>query len=217
MENESGLPGGLDEDLSLGRISGYEGAESIITARCDDIIWRARLDANAIVAKAEEYSQRIIAKASEKAVNDLNQAVEEGFAQGLEKGQAQALDMLKQQIDELKEINQQIEKSKAEILEDYEEDIKETALAIAKKIIDAELQKDDKAFLNLYKKAVQELSPQEWVKLTVSKFEESFASSNSELLRSLAKEAKTIKISVLENASPGTCIVETPKVLPMPA
>ncbi len=191
-------------------ISGSVSTGDLMTARCEKMIWRARMDANKIIVEAENLSKAMIEQTLEKIKTDHEAAVEEGYNEGLAKGEAVGLEMIRAQLDEIRGLIEEIERQKAQILQVHEEGLKEFSLMLTRKIIDSEMRAGDKAFLSLYKKAVQDLHTQDWVKLTVSSAEEEFATSNAEVLRQMVRGAKNIKISVIENALPGTCIVETP-------
>jgi flagellar assembly protein FliH len=182
-----------------------------ISKSCEKMIWQARMDANKIVVRAEEFAKRMLDQASKKANNELIHARENGYLEGLETGKAQAMEQIDFQLAELSALIKSIEQQKAALLEKHEQNLKAFALELAKKIINTELQANDQAFLALYKSAIQELNTQDWVKVTVSGCEASFATSYSELLQNLTQEAKSIKVTVIENAPPGTCIVETPQ------
>lgn len=182
-----------------------------IDKKHEKLLWRARADAFKIVEEAERFYKIMVRNAEEKAKSNLNEAKEIGYAEGFQKGKEEADILMREKLSELSELISVIERQKEEILQKYEESLKDLALSVAKRVIETELQSGDEAFLSLYKNAVQEIGKQEWIKLTVSENEEKFATSNSELLRSMVKGAKSIKIITLEDASIGTCIVETPQ------
>ena len=193
------------------KVSIVDPSEVLSSEKYEELLWRARNEAREIVEKADQVSKRLMDNAAQKAKIERKNAQELGYAEGLKKGREEALAMTKTAISELQLLLQSIEKEKEAVLKKHEDDLQELALGIARKVIDSELQKDDKAFLSIYKNAVQELSGQEWVKVSVSEFDKEFATSNSELLKSMVRGAKSIKVIVLEGAPRGTCVVETPQ------
>ncbi len=175
-----------------------------------EILWQARLKAQKIIENANGSAKKIIQNANQKAQSELERAQKAGYEKGFALGKENAEAQVKEVVDELLQLIGSIDEAKSDILCQYENQLKDLALHIAKKIIDTELKKNDSLFLSLYKNAIKQHNEQKWLKLTVSQYEAEFATSNPDLLLSLAKGAQDIKITVAKNAPQGTCIVETP-------
>lgn|GEM_PF-3371790 len=171
---------------------------------------QARAKAQKIIENANEFAKKIIQNATQKAQKEYEHAQKIGFENGFLEGKQKAENEMKAAMEELITLNAAMEEERKTIICKYEEELKELALDIAKKVINTELEKNDSLFISLYNNAVKQHSEQKWLKVTVSQFEAEFATSNAELLLSMVKGAQDIKFSILANAPRGTCIVETP-------
>lgn len=195
-----------EENNDVSKIIPYEKPSKKNT----EVIWQARAKAQKIIENANDFAKKIIQNATQKAQKEFERAqkigYENGYLMGKEKGQAE----LKEALNEFLMLNCALEKERENILCKYEDELKELALDIAKKVINTELEKDESLFISLYNDAVKQHSEQKWLKVTVSEYEAEFATSNAELLLSMVKGAEDIKFSILANAPRGTCIVETP-------
>ncbi len=177
----------------------------------EKMIWRARMEANKIVSEAEAFYQSVIEQAAVRIFAEEEEARKKGFAEGFRAGEEAALQGIRGKMEELQALIEKIENERESVLTLHEADLKELALTVAEKIIETALTSEEQAFLSIYRNAIQEINGQEWMRLTVSPFEFAFATANAELLKGMVRGAQSIKISVLEDAAPGTCIVETPQ------
>jgi len=175
-----------------------------------EIIWQARAKAQKIIENANEFAKKIMENATQKAQKEFERSQKIGYENGYLAGKEEAKNEMKTALNDFLMLNSALEKERETILCKYEDELKELALDIAKKVIDTELEKDDSLFISLYNNAVKQHSEQKWLKVTVSEYEAEFATSNAELLLSMVKGAEDIKFSILANAPRGTCIVETP-------
>ncbi|MPM75563.1 hypothetical protein SDC9_122557 [bioreactor metagenome] len=179
--------------------------------REEEMINQARMEAHRITERAEAAAVKILQKASVKAQEELERAYQTGLDNGLNDGRKKAKEELRFSIGEVVRLVSSIEEGKKTIFARYEKDLKNLTVDIAEEIINEKLQQDNRLFLNIYQKAVCQYNEQDWIKLTVSGFEEEFVTSNAELLLSMTKDATDLKIAVLKEAPRGTCIVETPE------
>ena len=167
--------------------------------------------AESIIKAAEENAKKILESAKTKAETERMSAQDLGYEAGLKLGREKACQENMDVMNEILEFLRFIEKQKDSILKAHEEEIRDLAINIARKIIRTELDTKSSTFLDIYKNAVQEIRDQEWIKVSVSGCEAEFATSNSDLLLSYVKGTKHIEIETLDAASRGTCIVETPQ------
>lgn len=181
----------------------------IISSRADEIISQAKAAADEIMDRTQSLSGQMLREAAEKGEEERQRARREGYEAGYSEGVKAAQAELEGGLREVRELIHGIEVQRESMLLGYEEEIKGLALNIAKKIVESELQTRDRAFLSLYKSALSELNRHERVKITVSPHEEAFASLHGDLLKSLARDAQSIKVEIDRTAEPGTCIVET--------
>lgn len=165
--------------------------------------------ANAVIEKANRYAAEVYKQAQEKAEKVLKDSYDEGFAKGYEEGRTKADAEARETLGRITALLEYIDSKKNEMIEGNKRNIIKLAIQIAQKIVEKELTQDDKTFINIFKKAVEEIHGQKRVKLTVSGYEAEFATMSSDYLLSMVKDAEQIDISVLSDAPRGTCIVET--------
>jgi flagellar assembly protein FliH len=189
-----------------------EGSGAVSEKR-EEPLWRSRADAREIIEKAQQISRKILESTVEKAKTEEKNAEEAGYSNGFEAGRQEAANRIKTELEELVTLVDSLDRQKEAILARYQDDLKDLALGIARKIIDTELETGDRAFISMFQKAVQEMNGQEWVKVTVSDFEAAVATSNAEFLRALVRNAKKITIVPVEGAPRGTCVIETPQCI----
>ncbi|MEA4831997.1 MAG: FliH/SctL family protein [Oscillospiraceae bacterium] len=164
---------------------------------------------DAIIEKASRLSEKIIKTAEEKAAETLKKAYEIGYSEGYGKGKEQALSEAQCSLDSIESLFKNIDTKKSEIIKSNEKNIIKLAIQIAEKIINKELSEDEGAFTGIFKKAVEDLFDEKWIKLTVSEYETGFTTSSGESLLEIANGADRVDVSVNKGAPRGTCVVET--------
>lgn len=174
-----------------------------------DYKYGSTLYANKIIEDAKKEAQNIRLLTIADMKNELEIAQNNGYLKGLQLGKEEALAENQKVLSELKSLLNTLDIQKNIILTRYEDQIKDLAISIAKKIINIELEADDSAFINIYKSSVKDFNNVEWLKISVSEYEIEFATTNADLLMSMVKGAKYIDIIKLDGAPRGTCIVET--------
>lgn len=174
-----------------------------------DLMAQANEDAQKIILNAQYFSQKIKEFTIKKAKDECDKAEKQGYSKGFEAGKQAALFEARQQLQELTQLINSVEKQKQQIFAEYEEQVQKLALSISEKVIRQRVEADDGIFLSVYKAAVENLKAAEWVKVIVSGADVEFATQNAELLKSLVKGAAHLEIVSLPDAPKGTCIVET--------
>lgn len=170
---------------------------------------RARAQARRITENAQAIAREILEKASADAKAAREEAAREGYREGLSQGKRESEERCAEALDEVKTLVRGIEEEKAALLSEYEDQIKDLALDVAQAVLNYELNVDNDAFVSIFKNAVKEIGGSRWVKLTVSENRSVFATAYADLLLSMVKDAREIKVSVLEDAPDGTLLVET--------
>lgn len=178
--------------------------------RKEEILCQARIKSQQLIQNAVACAADILNDAKKKAQEEFVLAQNAGFEEGLRQGKEAAEMKIMKPYNDLRLLINSIEEKKVEIFNDYENELKELALSVAKKVIDINLEKDDSLFLNIFNNAVKEYKKLEWVKVTVSGYESSVAVTRTDKLLELAKGATDIDIKIFEDAPRGTCIIETP-------
>ena len=173
----------------------------------------ASMKARALVEGANRYLMKMHGQMSLQAKEAFESAREEGFLKGYEEGQAQAFSENERTLAQILSLLEEIDRGKEELFKQYERDMVDLALDIARKVVDVKLQESDEAFLNIFRKAAEGLHGQKTVRLLISRHEKQFVTASSDYLLGLLSGAEHLDIEVLEDKEPGTCILETEDVL----
>lgn len=121
------------------------------------------------VESANLKAEQILSLARMQAEDIKEQARQEGYAQGLCEGAAQSQEQLRSRVEELGGALDQIEAYRASLFDALSAQILDLSLGIAEKIINTELDKDDTAYKELVKKAVESLKKSDDFTLSVSR------------------------------------------------
>jgi len=166
-------------------------------------------EAQEIINSAKIFATKIRSFAFKKAKFEYEEAKTKGFKEGYEAGKEIALKEYTSIVDQLKQLLKQLDDTKERYLDDCRQELINLTFKIAEKIIGEKLDRNESAFVSIFKNAVKDLTTQKWVKLSVSEYDYEFATANAELLKSFISSAESIEINVIENAPKGTCIIET--------
>ena len=146
----------------------------------------------------------------------------EGREKGCEDGRKKAYEEHREELrEECLKLQQKIEKyvtdmehAKERVTEQYLDDLKNIALAIGEKIVKTSLKSSGDVVKNMILAATDKLKKTAWAKIYISDDPEERAGDirgDADLLRELSRISDNVKIIVMEDASPGTCIVELPQ------
>ena len=186
-----------------------------------------RLRRESLAAQEESIrkSQELLARAREEAVKIRKDAYEAGYIKGMkdgcEEGRQKAYEEHKEELSsECRELEKKIssyvlemEHAKERVMEEYLDDLKDIALAIGEKIIQASLKSSGAVVKNMILAAVEKLKKTAWAKIYIAEDPESGSAEiqgDAELLNELSKISDNVKIIVMDDASPGTCLIELP-------
>ncbi|MHC1695490.1 MAG: FliH/SctL family protein [Eubacteriales bacterium] len=165
--------------------------------------------AERIINHAVVFREQTMKQTEDEAAEIFEQARQTGYKKGYSEGVMASKKENKALTDKLVELINAIEHKQDSFLDDNRNSVIILACDIVRKIIDRQLESDDEAFVNIFKKATRDLYGKKHIRLTVSAYEKNFVTSSSEYLLSLVKGADGIEIDVLEDAARGTCIIET--------
>lgn len=172
------------------------------------------------VKKAEDLLERARIEAEEIKKDAFDQGYQEGMKAGEEDGKQQAYEehqeALRGEIRQLEEkIGQYVEEmhnKKEQVLEEYMDDLKNISLAIGEKIVQTSLKSSSEVVKRMILAATEKLKKTAWAKIYVAKTNEELnIQGDMQLLKELAKLSDNVKIVVMEEAEPGTCIIELPQ------
>ena len=140
---------------------------------------------------------------------------EKGYIDGYEKAQQEVEKTLKKEADELllelRDLIESVEQKKREMLEQYKDDLRDIAISIAEKIIRVSLKSSGDIIKRMIISATEGIMSKEWVKIYIARCDAEMAvNGDSMLINSISYVSDHIKIIVMENEAPGTCILEFP-------
>ena len=140
---------------------------------------------------------------------------DKGYLDGYEQAQQEVENTLKKEADELllelRDLIASVEHKKREMLEQYKDDLRDIAISIAEKIIRVSLKSSGDIIKRMIISATEGIMSKEWVKIYIARCDAEMAvNGDSMLINSISYVSDHIKIIVMENEAPGTCILEFP-------
>ena len=165
----------------------------------------SRLEAEQMKSQAREEGHEI----------GEREGYEKGYLDGYEKAQQEVEKTLKKEADELllelRDLIASVEHKKREMLEQYKDDLRDIAISIAEKIIRVSLKSSGDIIKRMIISATEGIMSKEWVKIYIARCDAEMAvNGDSMLINSISYVSDHIKIIVMENEAPGTCILEFP-------
>lgn len=176
--------------------------------------------ASQIIRDAENEAERLRSESSRRGYEEgFEKGHSAGSDQGFEEALRQGLRRIKSDnqglLDDLKRIIEHTEERKKELLRKYQEDLKDIAIAVAEKVVHVSLKSSGDIIKRMILSATEGLQAREWAKIYIAKTDSQvLLQGDTNLLESLSSLSDHIKIIVMEEEAPGTCIIELPdKVL----
>jgi len=178
-------------------------------ARGEEIVIRAKTEADFIIKEALLEAKEIVAKAAtdveDLKIETLATAREEGYNTGVD----QAKQEYKQLMDEAKDINEQAGVEYNKILYLVEADAVDTVLDIARKVISQELKCKENVLL-LVRDAFEKCSKDGKAVLKLCERDYELINENKEELISMLERSEDIEIKKDLSLKEGGCIINTP-------
>lgn len=183
----------------------------------------AKVQADAILAEAEQEAREL----REKAMADLEAELEElksqahtegyqaGFAQGMAEGRQEARLQLEQaasqQEKEVAAFLKEAVKVRDQLIEDSKQDLKELALAIAEKVIHVSLKNSGDILVRMIESATAKKRRCEWVQVYIADRDvRTSANTVPELTEALSRLSDRVRVIPMTGDESGTCIIEMP-------
>ena len=173
--------------------------------------------------EAKKIADSIIAEARAEAIRVVDDArrsgQEQGYKQGYEQGTQTAVEeqdvilkeALKFYMEDIKKAVEKLESQKASIISDYLDELRDLAVTIAEKVIGVSLKSSGEIIERMILTSAEQSKNRQWAKIYLSKHDaDLIMEGDAKILDSLQDISEHIKITVMENEDPGTCIVEFP-------
>lgn len=174
-----------------------------------EIINKAKVEADYIIKEALLEAKEIVSKASVEVEELKNQVLAEAGEQGYNDGLAQAQQEYENLLDVVREIKEQAQIEHKKVLDSLESDVVNTILDIARKVISRELQSKENILL-LVKEAFEKCSKDHKAVLKLSEQDFEYVNENREKLVSMLERSEDIEIKKDMSLKEGGCVIETP-------
>ena len=182
--------------------------EQEAAAKAEEVLQKAKEEAEVLLSKSREEAEKLKMAAQQS-------GYEEGMAQGRQQAEAdckmQYEQMSREALEDIKLVIENAEQMKEEMLQKYRSQLKDVAIAIAEKVIQVSLKSSEEVIERMVISATEKLKTREWAKVYIARCDaELMVEGDSALLQHLAHLSDHVKIVVMENEAPGTCIIELP-------
>ena len=183
----------------------------------------AQIQADAILAEAQQEANELREKAMAELEAELgelrNQAHTEGYQAGFAEGMAEGRQEARLQLEQMaaeqeKEVAAFLKDAvrvRDQLLEDSKQDLKELALTIAEKVIHVSLKSSGDILIRMIESATAKRRRCEWVQVYIAD-RDARASANTvpELTEALSRLSDRVRVIPMTGDESGTCIIEMP-------
>jgi len=175
----------------------------------EEILNKARTEADYIIKEALLEAKDIMSKASEEIQELRDKALRQAGEEGYEAGIAKAGEEYEGLLREAKEIKEQAGMEYKQVLDSLEADAVNTILDIARKVISRELQCRENILL-LVREAFEKCAKDHKAVLKLSEQDFDYVNENKEELLSLLQRSEEVELKKDLSLKEGGCIIETP-------
>lgn len=185
-----------------------------------DEIKRLEEQADKLLEEAQEVAEQLKAEAKDAGYKEgyakgYDEGSDKGFEEALLEGGRQVRRESKALLDDLKAMLEHVEERKEDIINKYQEDLKEIAISVAEKVVHVSLKSSGDIIKRMILSATEGMQSKDWAKIYISKIDSQLmVQGDTNLLEEISYLSDHIKIIVMEGEVAGTCIIELPdKVL----
>lgn len=173
----------------------------------DDIVSKSIAEASRILEEAHAKAQADYQQLMEKGKDDIKQAKDEGYIQGITEGTRSQVSNIKACIQQLEHTVARIEGRQEEFFASCEQDLKWLALEIAQKVLNDKITEDELALAPLVAAAVAKQKNTPWLTVEISEDSPQLIST---LKAELEKGDDGTSITINSVSAPaGTCRMQT--------
>jgi flagellar assembly protein FliH len=176
----------------------------------EDIIEKARVEAEIIIKEAKYEADRIVKEAERTAGENAKRIEEEAGMKGFEEAFTEVKKQYEDLIEEAEYIREHARVEYNDVIASIESDAVNIILDVAKKVIGTEINSNRENILYLIKQAFEKCSNKENVILKVSPEDYEFVCDNKDRLLSMIEGIGELEIKKDSSLKVYGCIVETP-------
>lgn len=205
-----------------GHFSDEEGQEELTES--EESLQEDEEQINLELEEAKCLAAEILENARAEAEKIKEEARQEGFSQGKEEGWQEGmaetaaelertLEKQKQTVwHELSEALEEIGQAKKRCLQNYLDQLKDCAFAVAEKVIHTSLETSGDIIKRMIVFETEKLKKTAWLKIYIEKMDyDMMMETDADLVAELSKVSDNIKFIVMEKEQRGSCIIETPE------
>lgn len=175
-----------------------------------DLIQTARKEAEKIIGSANEEAARIVAEGQDKAKQIEDEARQQGWQDGYERGVHNAETEYTAKLQEANDIVRQAHIDRQEIIAGAEDEIVQLAMAVARKVISNELTVNPDSIIEIVKRAIQKVTDREEVTVRVNPENLDTAIGARDEIAGSVQGIRKFKVLADNGVAPGGCVIETP-------
>lgn len=162
-----------------------------------------------ILTQAQQEAERIISDAQTSAVSIKVQAQTQGYNEGFEKGNAEAISKLRDSFEAVQKLIEKINESKEQMYIKNENELLDLAYEMAEKITLSEIKSDKEIIFAIVKQACKSFRNSEYIKISLAGCDvEKTVVSDAKLIKSLANGIPEVEVEVLKDAESGTVLID---------
>lgn len=177
-------------------------------AEAKEIIASAKKQADNILKQAQDDAEEIKEKAHSEG---LDKGYTDGFNVAYEKNKAKMEEETVKFLLELRDLINEYRNLNDKLVAQNVDELKDVTVSIAEKVVQVSLKTSGEIIKKMIVSSTEKMRSKEWARIYISKSDSSLLiEGNTDLLRSISHVSENIKIIVMDDAAPGTCIIELP-------
>lgn len=205
-ENEEELPPKTEDTALL--LKELEKREAEFLKKEQDVLAGAKKQAEEIRLQAERDAEVLKEEA-------FTQASGAGYQEGYQKAYEEHKEKFDEEIAvfllQARDVIEEYEREKNELISKNIEELRDLSVAIAEKVIQVSLKTSGEIIKKMIITATSKMKSKEWAKIYLSKSDSALiVEANADLIEAISHLSEHIKVVVMEDSAPGTCIIELP-------
>lgn len=176
-------------------------------------------EAERMLSSAKAQADEILKKAESEAVDIKEKAHSEGLDKGYTDGFNVAYEKNKAKLEEetvkflleLRDMVNEYRDFNDRLVAQNIDELKDVTVSIAEKVVQVSLKTSGEIIKKMIVSSTEKMRYKEWARIYIARSDSSLLiEGNTDLLRSIAHVSENIKIIAMDDAAPGTCIIELP-------
>ncbi len=173
------------------------------------LLQEARKEAEKILADARSKANSIIDAAALETQKIKQKAKQDGFKEGFKEGIKKAEHLFTSEFHEIETLKKEIIEERQNLYHQFEQDLVDLALDIAKKVVYDSLEQDDEVLRNIIESTLRKVQGKARIKLRISTDDRQRIEDLKEAFMSKLQSIDDIEIIEDQQIGPGSCIIET--------